>query len=228
MKKLISIATAAALVVSAAQAESLKGSIITQIGSDYVAKPGFVVGDGPVNQDSFSLDYGPFSGFVWTNTDIANGNLNEVDFGVYGRQKFGSNITARLGYERWTYPSVPDAKDDNVARLGISYNGLVNADIEWSHLLTGDSKRGNMVFGSVSKPFKVYEKDGMSALLGPTLNFAVTDDFFETSGLQHVTPGLSISVEKGSVTLEGYVKKQFGFDGRHNPLYGGIGLKVNF
>jgi hypothetical protein len=234
MKKLTAITTAALLSMSAVKAEGLKGTAQTGIGTDYVAKPGFVLGEGPVNQTLVSASYDDWlSGFVWTNADIPTGSLNEADIGLYVNQNLGSVIKARLGYERWTYPSVPEAKDDNVARLGINYNGWVNADIELSHLLTGDSKHGDMVFGSLSKPFQIYNKDGIKATFGPTFNFAVTDRFFETQGLQHITPGLSIGIGRDTVALEVYVKKQFGFNGsgfngRDSPWYGGINLKINY
>jgi len=241
MKKLIPVLTAAALVTSTVNAQDFSGTLKTGIATDYVAKPGFVVGDGPVNQDLLALNYGPFSNFlgtgndwnisafVWANTDLNDGALNEIDTGFYASSSFFvENLKARFGLEEWLYPSIPGASNDTVFRVGINYNDIFNADAEFTYLLTGASKNGKMLYTSLSKPFRLHDKN-VQVHLTPTLDLAITDDFFNTDGVQHVTPGLSLNVGKGPLSLEGFIKKQFGTgNGIPNSLYGGVNARITY
>ncbi len=193
----------------------------TTIASDYVTRAGFVVGDGPVNQNTISANYGNLSAFVWNNYDLGDKEMKEVEVGVGYNHKINDKVSSRLSVQHWEYPSSGGHND--VVESGIHYSGKVETDMILTHLMSGDSKGGNMIHLKIAKPFQL--KD---ATLTPNVNATYLDDFFGLDGVSKTYAGISASKKIGDFNVEVSYGKQFGKQGLDSKPHGSISIGKNF
>lgn len=186
-------------------ARKFSSLISTTFASDYLTKPGFVPGRGPVNQTLLYSDYaiGPHrsvSGLLWTDYDFTDDVFHEIDLGVYFNTHtaihagfLGGRIGARIGYEIFVYPSKLLGEDpDHIFRSGLHFSGPLELDAEFTQLLT--SGGGQMVALTASKSIAVFRRRNFVLAASPSLKATVVNDFFGFDGLTKISPGLSVDI----------------------------------
>ncbi len=208
----------------------ITGYASTKFASDYVAPHGSVL-KGEVNQSLINLNLGRFSGFVWSNYDFAAGEFNEVDVGLSYLIPLTEKISFRAGAERWEYPSGAFGNHDNVLKAGANYNGPLNIDLDITHLINNYQTGTGIRFrGKVSKKFPLGEYKGMKFSVTPGITTAEVINYYGLHGLSHVTPSVSLGLQKGKFGLELSVNRQFGLidEVEQAHTWGGVNLGVSF
>jgi hypothetical protein len=207
--------------------------------SKYILSGGFVVGQGPVNQDLLNLNIGKYlTGTFWTDYDSGNGRFDEVDLYATAHSTlfeikngfFKGTIGGSFGFENWHYPShIVSEHDDNLLVPTLSYKGPINVNITLFHLVdNGWRWDENCAVLDLSKQFKIAEFGKGKVSLAPTLRVTYNDNFYETTGFMQVTSGLSLSWSDGVYSVSTFANYQHGIPTsvRNIPNYG-ISIRVN-
>jgi len=212
--------------------------------SDYVARHGAAI-RGQQRQDTAVLNVNDrVSMFMWQNYSHKEADFNERDFGVsyslpLPEELSKAGLSARVGYEYWSYPTGTLGKDDQVLKAGIGYKGPICLDLDVTQLLAHDNVPNGTRFAlKASKPFTLYEdkEKQFSVALTPSVSTAITDNYYgKTMAFPHITPGINLGVtkkfDKLTVGAGLFVNHQFAMpEGKRNGIesftWGGFG--VNF
>lgn len=195
------------------------------LASSQVAPDGFGV-DGWVSQTTLGVDLDKLSIWYWNNVPL-NDSLNEYDLGAMYfldplNTSFGK-FTPFLRAEHWNWPG--NGHDDSLA-TGFNYSGPVNGHLRLTKLITDKlmSSGGVRLYGTLSKEFALKE----TVSLTPSVTGALLDDFYEVSGMSHITPGIEIrwALSK-NINLSGFFKHQLGLVEYPNHSYGGINFNLS-
>lgn len=219
-----------------AKAQDISVDASTEFATEYIAVPGKIVGEGPVNQTEMDFNIGKrFTESVWTDYDFGNKALNEVDnyFTVHSNTYTIKNsflkgkLSSDIGFWAFAFPSDVVNFDRIYLTVGcLKYDGIIDVDMSFYHLLNmGD---GNNLTIDISKPFKVINSVKDAKLyIGPTLRVAYNNDFIGTN-VGYYAPGISMQMTKGSSFDVGvFVRRQFGSGVIPDITYGGISLRVS-
>lgn len=219
--------------ISSTKAEekpSISGNVSATFASDYVARPGFVVGKGPVNQSSAGIDIDKLTVFTWQNYDFGAGRVTERDTGFtyhFPSLKLSDfAFTPRLGYQAWQFPG----SLDHVLEGGIHHEGKIHLDATLTYLLPGsDAKEGVMFHATVSKPLTLAKGSDYSFTFTPQVRAAALSDFYGANGFSKVTPGLELALNRGKFSLNFSAHYQFGTikEMKSLPYFGG-GISYKF
>lgn len=210
----------------------ITGSFAANYASNYIARPGFIPGKGPVIQTLAKINLGNFTFFDWRNRDLSSRETNEIDRGImYGAtlsEYFpDGKLSGRIGYQQWLYPQA-NIKD-NLIEGGLHYSGQVEFDITLSQIIgKSGTDRGYMFHSTLSKTFELLKYEKGSIKLTPMLQAAYLDNLYGANGLTHITPGVELSAGKGSARLFGFLKHQSGFNGMEDKTYCGAGIEFGF
>jgi hypothetical protein len=215
----------------------LHGSAGVRIASAHIVDSGVQIGKGPVQQDhvSATADYKGFglTGLIWHDFSLKTKTFDENDYWLILDipallKDHGINISAR--YQRFIYPSHPEWGQDNLGVGVISYNGFVNAKLEWHHLFPqGSTEEGDRLTLALSKPVIVYEVDDLSVKLNPSISSAYDSHFFGRDGLMHITPGIAVQLKKGKYSLAADFKTQKALEEPvKDMVYGGLSAGIDF
>jgi len=235
-KAITGLALIAALATSSLKAEEPKvsGFAKTTAASEYITQSGTQIGEGTALQGlvvgNVSYKDVNLSTYVWIDKGLETGNLDEIDYGI--SVAFPTpikDVSLSVDYKRWTFPD-HDWDSNDILGTVISYKGSVDVSLQLEHLFKAkNTESGNRAHISVSKPIVLYEVDDLSVKLNPTITAAYEDNFFGRDGLAHITPGITIKLTKGDYSLEGTINFQINKGNEiDNPLYGSIGVGVNF
>lgn len=206
----------------------IKGTISTGMFSHYVAPMGYVLGKGPHWQNYIDANIKDFKLFGWSDYDIGDKSMNEIDLGIEYSKKI-KNTSAKVGATYWNYPS---GGDDKIVYINVEHDKKLTKEISLTHLIKDKGNEGGFCLKSrVSKKFN--HKNGFSSDLG--VSSAYVFNFYGDTGFSHITPGTKINWNSGNVNLTGSLNYQFGFIKEpkilppiKNQLYGSINLSVDF
>jgi len=235
---LVSLMAGAASNGDAQDAKGPKVGFSTLIANDYVAKPGFVFGSGPVNQSTLSFSFNDvirkgdsLSAFGWSNYDLTDGEMHEVDVGVSYSQGFdvkGGKIRVSASPQYWFYPSHLIGKFDPAFDAGINYSHkLGNADFLLRNILEHDAAPFRQIYYLTFS--KTMKKEAFSFTPGVTFSFIRgfprTDD-----GLAHITPRANFKINGKNSSIFWNLGYQFGVNTekiKDTPVTS-LGISYNF
>lgn len=194
----------------------------TSFARDYYAPiVGLVVGSGPVNQSIASITFKNLSAFVWSNYDLTDKKMHEVDAGINYTQPIKENLSLTAGYQHWFYPSGLLGDYDDVVEVGVNYEGPINLSLSAKHLLAhGNVSSGQTVSLATSKRFPISKKGKtkISADLG--IQTAALDHFYRIQGIPFITPGIGLNFKKGLFNLNLSLEQQISLSKNPNiPNY---------
>tara|TARA_Y100000310_G_scaffold86643_1_gene83504 strand:+ start:879 stop:1580 length:702 start_codon:yes stop_codon:yes gene_type:complete len=224
----------AGLLLGSVSADDIGGVVETSLKSKFIGRAGFDTGSGPVNQSLVAAKKGNISGFVWTNADLTDNAMHEIDIGVnyHVPNLFGSKkLSGKVSLQHWRYPSDEIPRPyDHMGEVSVGYSGAVNLDLTLSHIFTDRlTADRNMIYGQLSKPIEIVKSKRGSFSLIPKLSSAWDDNYFWTDGFMHATPALDLKLSRGNwdVTVSGAHQKSFQ-DGIPSVTYGGASIGYNF
>jgi hypothetical protein len=210
----------------------LSGSLTSTIATDYLSASGDVLGSGPVQQNYLDLRFGKhLSSSLWTNYDLTDNKLHERDLYLTTHAQKGK-FSGKLGLQNWSYSKDLAPKDDFILDTAISHNGKINSSLRLTkRLTTGITKDQNRLVAKVSKPLEIYKNndESFSVSIGPSVKTAWHDNYFSSDGFRHVTPTLSVSVNKGMWSLSASVSRQKALiNNVENKTYSEVSLSYGF
>lgn len=206
--------------------EPVKGYVETGIVSHYVVSSGT-----PLLKDSHksfvSLRKGPLSGYALYHTERETAQ-EELDlWGTYSH-KLNDKLSLNGILMTWMYPNKELSKHNYFLVGGsVSYDGPVKLNAGAVHLFAHEGATdGETYFASASKSIPLSD----TVSLCPEVIFGATRDMFGKSGPRHITPGISVKVGKGNMTLNAFLREQFSLnkDITDSFTYGGVSLGCKF
>lgn len=209
------------------------------LASRYHTTTGFIMSEGPVNQTLVSLskpnvlmEGDVLDGYVWSNLDLKTGTLSEVDFGIdytfpIAENVLGGKLTGYAELAHWEYPDGRLGDNDKTLIGKLTYDGPITASVKATQLLT--SGRGRSYDFAVSKPFELFKNDDTSLTLTPIVSTAYLDDFYDFNGFSNVQAGADLSLKRGNLSLDAYIRQQEGLqEGFQDQTLFGIGVSFSF
>jgi hypothetical protein len=235
MNKLKSLILSSALclasLIGCVPQQELHGGLKTTYAPS-VARAGNIVNPKPTPQSLIWAKSGNVSGYVWRREEP-----REIDFGLRYHHQFSEGVSGRIGFDVWNYPGKnnPLGRDgrDIALEAGIHYSAPLGIELDTTltHVLRdSDNKSGQMLHTTLSRPVSLGKVCGLDATLTPSINGAYLRDYYGTSGLSQITPGLSLQLKRGNFSLELFGKKQVGNErtGTKDFTYLGIGFSWEF
>jgi hypothetical protein len=224
-----------ACICASAQAQDLtptekskvEATVSSALASHYVARPGFVVGKGPVNQTQAAVEVGNVSAFYWHNYDFTQEEFTETDIGAnYNFKPKDSKFSGRIGYQAWLFPE----SLDHIIEGGAHYSGFLEADATLSYIVPGsDADEGIMLHGTLAKPIILKKSRIGEFTLTPKVQAAILGNFYGANGLSHITPGLELGFTHGKFSANVFIKQQFGLEKQmEDKTYFGAQIGVKF
>lgn len=208
-----------------------KPYVETAVVSDYVAKHGAIV-EGQVRQDLINFNVNDkLSAFVWQNYSHNEGTFNERDFGFSYKIPINDKLSARAGYEFWSYPNGTFGKYDQALKAGAHYSGPIDLDFELTQLLPTETtpKSGTRYYFKASKSFDVGEIGDAKVSLTPSISTAFIDNYYGKTGNSQITPGLNLGVNNKRWSLNFFANVQDGrIKGIEDKVWTGISLGYKF
>ncbi len=216
-------------------------TVTETIASRYVKSTGSPIGVGPVQQ--FQADFN-LSNYLtvtgWQDYDLARKAMDEVDIDLTAHKELCAindpclkgGITGSASVQSWRYPSKWISNHNDQALIStITYSGPVTVKFTEKHLLTDGLtwNRNNYVF-DLSKSFDMASPNGSRLSIAPNLRTAYDDNFFGYRGWNILTPGGSLKLSKGNISIEVFEKKEFRMNvppTKKGFAYGGISVTIN-
>jgi hypothetical protein len=221
------IAASSFLPIKRAEAE-ITGSFSSSIKTHYIAM-GYVLGKGPHKQDTLSINNKNLNAFVWSDYDIGNKKMSEIDIGVNATKQIDNNLSLNGGY---IYMHYPQGQDDRVLSLSVNQNGILEKRLDISCFLKNKEIPTGFAFEpSISKSVNLNPSTQLSFGVSSTY----LDNFYRDFGISNISLDASFSYSKGNLLFNGLIGKQFGF--MESPkmlppckdqLYGGVELNSTF
>jgi hypothetical protein len=197
-------------------------SISSTLLSRDVRPYGNIIGKGPVDQTYLGLEINRnFAVSAWIDYNIKDRDLDEVDYSFESHTQsasiregpFKGKISGSIDIEEWRYPSGKIFKHDNqVLDAGLSYKGVINANLLYSHLVThGFMWDGNRVRLTLSKRLDLNSTshEGLKVYLLPNFAVARSQDFSPKDHASQATPKVSFGAQKGPFSAEVFIARQF-------------------
>lgn len=221
------IAASSFLPMKKAEAE-ITGSFSSSVKTHYIAM-GYVLGKGPHKQDTLSINHKNLNAFVWSDYDIGNKKMSEIDIGINGTKQINNDLSVNAGY---IYMHYPQGQDDRVLNLSVNHNGVLEKRLDISCFLKNkEIPTGFAVEPNISKSISLNPNSQLSAGISSTY----LNNFYRDSGISNVSLDTSFSYSKGNLLFKGLFGKQFGFMSSpkmlppcKDQLYGGIELSSTF
>jgi len=215
--------------------EPLRGYVETGVVSDYVPPGGSRLA-GESSQNLVSLSKGPLSGFVFYTRAIGGGEdsgKDELDLGVSYKVPITENLSFNPLAMAWLYPGNVLGEHTNYHIGGkFVYKGPVDLSVGGIHMIPHEgSEAGECYSGKISKTFPLTKKDNdWKVSLTPELSANYSNDFFGITGFRHLSPGLRLSIGKGNVSFNAFVRRQFSLnrDTTEQFTYGGVSVGYRF
>ena len=207
-----------------------KPYVETAFVSDYVAKHGYIL-EGQNRQDFINLNLNDrLSGFVWQGYSHADNTFCERDYGISYSIPINDKFSVSAGYQYWHYPHDYFGEDDQVLKAGASYAGPVNLDLDITQLLPHDNiKSGTRYYLKASKNFLIGKIGDINFSLTPSIGTSVLDEYYANTGHSHITPGISLGINKGNTILNFFINRQDGkIPGIKDKTWSGISLGYKF
>jgi len=186
----------------------IEGYAETTFASNYVGYGGFVIGEGPANQNLLILSR--TNNFVkgdsisvgsWMNYDFGDNELVETDFLAeysfpvhfmkkfmnYTDEAYGDRVT--VGFQHWNYPgqvlgSVEN--HDNVINAKWNHNSALDVEFNYFHILPDeDVNEGGLLSFKISRNIPLGEKtdSGIGVSMTPYLSYSYAPhDWFGMKG----------------------------------------------
>jgi hypothetical protein len=220
------------------------GYIQTAIVSDYVGPHGMRI-KGSVRQDFVNINLlssiikegDSFSVGMWANHDLDTGQFNERDYLSKYSFPINDNWSARIGFQRWDYPSETFGDHDNVIRGGVNYHGEIgplgkmSLDFDLTHLLAhGGHEEGDRLYMKAKKSFTLYQNEDhdFKITATPEVSSAVLDNYYADSGFAHLTAGGSLTFSKNNFNITTFLNKQEGQSPKEDFWWGGVKAGYKF
>ncbi|MCB9359555.1 hypothetical protein H6503_06510 [Candidatus Woesearchaeota archaeon] len=212
MKKAIRIIAAALLCCKAitygAEIQPRIG-INTTLATDYVARDGSVIGEGPINQNSVSASIDSITAFVWDSYDLSENQEKERDYGIVLSSSeidgLDGKLSGNISYQKWLFPEAQTEED--MIEIQGRYSGDVNAQITLSLQNADLDLDSFMVYSSINKCITI---DNNSISVIPQISASYLDDFFGATGFGHITPSISAREDIAGFTIEIKIAYQIG------------------
>jgi len=197
----------------------------TAIATSQVAPDGSRIVDSLVAQPYLEMSYGRFVIFNWNNYDIDQRRFNEHDFGIWAELFKKGDFSSYADFQYWGYPG-SEEEYETAASAGVKYSNSnwVNANLKVTRQ-SGHSlfEPGYRLWMEISKEFSFGKFS-----LKPKIQGAYLWDFFNVSGVAHLTEGISGGYQFAeNLNLSGFVNHQTGFE-MDDFWYGGINLSYLF
>ncbi|MBI2631370.1 hypothetical protein HYW75_00005 [Candidatus Pacearchaeota archaeon] len=218
--------------------DNIKVGFSSEIANEYVAKPGFIFGSGPVNQTTLSLSINnvikkedTLSVFAWSNYDITDREIHEVDTGLNYSRGFNiknGKLMVEISPQYWFYPSGLILNYDYAFDARVRYqNNIANTDLLFRNIFAHENTPNRQIYClTESKSFKA---KSFGVVPGITLSFI--NGFPGTKdGLAHITPKANFEYKKGNSSVFFNAGYQFGFNTdkvKNTPVIS-IGFGLNF
>ena len=178
----------------------------TTFASDYVGRPGFINGSGPVNQTYLEAKKSFLSLGAWANTDLTDKQVHEVDGYLTGHISLIDGLDGFTRLHYWSFPSRLLGDDQHAVEIGIGYSGKMSAKLTATHVNTEGLKCDrNSVDASIGFPIKNDE-----ITIEPSVRSSYQNNYFGTHGFSHVTPSVSIGTTVSEVLITGFAEYQYG------------------
>jgi len=193
-------------------------SFDTTFSNHYVGNGGFVIGSGPVSQNSVVVNRdnnflngdSVYAG-AWMNYDFRDGVIHEADFFGGLNVPIGEKGNLNVEYAHWNYPSEllgGRHNHDNILKLGLDGKleigqGSLDVGVEMRNLFADRDvpEWGYLLSGNVSKTCTLVDngESSVSTTLGVKSGFA--DGWFGLNGFTDVTPYLSLDMDSPKVEV---------------------------
>jgi hypothetical protein len=219
--------------LTTAEKSTIEKTVAIALATHYVARPGFVVGPGPVEQTKVDVSAGKLSCFYWGNYDFTLEEVTEANAGVnYHIRPKDSNWSGRIGYQTWIFNLLQTKPTtiDHVLEGGAHYSGFIEADATLSYIVPGsDADEGIMLHGTLAKPIILKKSRIGEFTLTPKVQAAILGNFYGANGLSHITPGLELGFTHGKFSANVFIKQQFGLEKQmEDKTYFGAQIGVKF
>src|SRR3989338_5653748 len=222
------------------------GYLSTSFVSVYQPRLGLMIGSGPAHQNEASVSVsnvfreGDSASFgVWDTFDISDKAVHEYDIlGSYS-MGFKNGLNARVGYQRYAYPSGLLGDHDNFLDTAIGWKPEkipLEIGIDATTLLTGPSAGGTLLF------MRAAIKKELAGMKGYKLDFTNSVQYshalgvFDFYGPEALRYDAELALSKGKYNLAFELRPQKGlghFPGKPEKsipsnLYWGISLSRRF
>jgi len=208
--------------------EEVKIDLSSTIASHYIAM-GYILGGIGHKQDCISINKNGLGTFFWQDYDFEKKETGEIDVAVF----YEKNLTKKLsGKVEGIYMHYPKGDDDKVLKVGITYEGIVNASLDFANFFKDAEIENGIVFSSkISKDFPLNEKNNLN--IGISADYV--NKFYGDTGFTNVTPEIMFYHEGKKLDFGAYVGIQIGFinepamlPAAKNQLNAGITLSKSF
>lgn len=211
-----------------ANSQNIEGKFSSSITNEYVPL-GYVLGKGPHKQDHFELNKKGISTFVWSDYDLGNKGMKEIDVGIKYSKKMNENLSGDFNLIYMHYPA---GDDDKVARININHKGKINKRISLINFFKDkEIPNGNILEIKLLK--NLLSKKGFSLDVGVFTDYLI--NFYKDNGFSNITPEIRIDYRGRKLDFEAYVRNQFGFIKKpkmlppaKNQFYGGFSISKRF
>ncbi|GEM_PF-6189610 len=213
-------------------ANPLRASLESNLVSEWVTPSGMHWA-GTSSQNTLYVSKGPFSGFVWYSQGLGKEDNEKIELDQWMGydHKINDNLSLSVHGTVWNYTCEGDWYHDILANATLSYKGPIDAKIGVLHMFAHDGRPdGESISASISKTFPLGKINGADVSVTPELCSAYTRDFYGVDGFQHVSPGLSVKVGKGPLSINGFVKRQFSLNDEtaESFTFGGVGASYEW
>lgn len=206
-----------------------------QVVTKYVPKIGSQIGDGFANQSMVQLSYAGFKLFGWGNWGIPEKGFNGIIYGLQYKRKLPIKserikIDNMVAFNNYIFPSFD--LNNWVADYFINIIGSLQTTFQYSHVFSGGTvEHGDRIYGIVNYPVH-YAFLGKSSILTPCISSTYNWNFYDKTGLAHLTFGLKNKFVIGRFSLNAFINYQHSFESikpfLESGFYGGLGFMLNF
>jgi hypothetical protein len=200
-----------------------------QLVTKYVPKVGVQIGEGYANQSMVNLAYGGFNIFAWGNYGIPDDRFTGIIYGIQYKLKLPLksekvDFYNTVALNKCIYPT---ADIENwVADYFFIMSGRIQTTFHYSHVFSaGKVDHGDRLHGVINYPVK-YRFFRFEPVLLPSISSAYHWNFYNKTGLAHITFGLKNKLAFGKFSILAFANYQHSFESvkaiLESGFYGGL------
>jgi hypothetical protein len=208
-----------------------------QLVTKFVPKVGSQIGEGYANQSMVNLAYAGFNIFAWGNYGIPEGRYTGILFGIQYKLKLPINSEKvdfynTVALNKYIFPTFD--LDNWVADYFFIMSGRIQTIFHYSHVFSaGKVDHGDRLHGVINYPVK-YKFFKFEPVLMPSISSAYHWNFYNKTGLAHITFGLKNKLGFGNFSILAFANYQHSFEsvkailesGFYGGLYFSYALKI--